>query len=127
VFCSVTCWEIHLPTANHREAWAVERTAPSQLEPDPPAPAVPGSGGAQPRRRLVRPPSTQAPLRGSDDEVLIIASRLKDYVRTRSGFNTSDRVLEPLSELVRRACDRAIERARREGRKTVLDRDLPDS
>lgn len=28
VFCSVTCWEVHLPAANHRQAWAEERTAP---------------------------------------------------------------------------------------------------
>ncbi len=28
VFCSVTCWEVHLPEANHRESWAEERTAP---------------------------------------------------------------------------------------------------
>jgi hypothetical protein len=32
VFCTVSCWEVHLPSANHRETWAVERTAPS--EPD---------------------------------------------------------------------------------------------
>jgi len=30
VFCSVTCWEVHLPGANHRETWAVEQTAPRQ-------------------------------------------------------------------------------------------------
>ena len=34
VFCSVDCWEIHLPTERHREAWAVEARAPSV--PDPP-------------------------------------------------------------------------------------------
>jgi len=28
VFCTVTCWEVHLPEANHRESWAEERTAP---------------------------------------------------------------------------------------------------
>lgn len=28
VFCSVDCWDAHLPLANHREAWAVEETAP---------------------------------------------------------------------------------------------------
>ena len=33
VFCSVSCWEVHLPDANHREAWAVERRAPTTLEP----------------------------------------------------------------------------------------------
>jgi histone H3/H4 len=58
--------------------------------------------------------------------VLIVASRLKDYVRARSGYNTSDRLLEPLSDIVRRIVDQAIESARREGRMTVLDRDLPD-
>ena len=28
VFCSVHCWDAHLPLANHREAWAVEEQAP---------------------------------------------------------------------------------------------------
>ncbi|HXV35501.1 MAG TPA: hypothetical protein VEC18_00005, partial [Myxococcota bacterium] len=28
-FCSVTCWEVHLPGANHRQAWAEERRAPT--------------------------------------------------------------------------------------------------
>jgi histone H3/H4 len=60
------------------------------------------------------------------EEVLIVASRLKDYVRTRSGYNTSDRVLEPLSEIVRRIMEQAIENARRDGRMTVLDRDIPN-
>jgi hypothetical protein len=57
-------------------------------------------------------------------EVLIIASRLKEYVRAASGFSTSDRALEPLSEIVREVCDRAIRKAAAEGRKTVLDRDI---
>jgi histone H3/H4 len=49
---------------------------------------------------------------------------LKQYIHGRSGFNTSERVLNPLSEIVRRVCDEAIEHAAREGRKTVLDRDI---
>ena len=28
VFCSVECWDAHLPTARHRDAWAVEKVAP---------------------------------------------------------------------------------------------------
>ena len=59
------------------------------------------------------------------EEVLIVASRLKDYVKARSGFNTSDRVLDPLSELVRKICDQAIKNAERDGRRTILDRDIP--
>jgi hypothetical protein len=58
-------------------------------------------------------------------DVLIIASRLKDYVRAKSGFNTSDGVLDPLSDIVRRVCDEAIRNAMRDGRRTVLDRDVP--
>jgi hypothetical protein len=58
-------------------------------------------------------------------DVLIVASRLKDFVRACSGFNTSDRVLDPLSDIVREVCEEAIRNAERDGRKTVLDRDIP--
>jgi hypothetical protein len=27
-FCTVECWEGHLPTARHRDAWAEEKRAP---------------------------------------------------------------------------------------------------
>jgi len=30
VFCSVSCWDAHLPFSRHREAWAIEATAPAQ-------------------------------------------------------------------------------------------------
>ncbi len=124
-FCTVSCWEVHLPSANHRESWAVERTAPTRAEAQA---AVAAASNPAPRRRLVRPAAAKSA--GSDEpreEVLIVASRLKDYVRAKAGFNTSDRVLEPLSEIVRRVCDRAIDHAAREGRRTVLDRDIPES
>ena len=32
VFCSVECWDGHLPTARHRDAWAVEKVAPRKGE-----------------------------------------------------------------------------------------------
>ncbi len=130
VFCSVECWEVHLPTANHREAWALEKRAPRVREEDGPA-SVPGPHGApRPKtRRVARPSdaSKSAPAPGpTSAPVLIVASRLKAYIRETSGFNTSERVLDPLSEHIRRICDRAVENASREGRKTVLDRDIPD-
>ena len=28
-FCTVSCWDAHLPFANHRESWAEERKAPT--------------------------------------------------------------------------------------------------
>jgi hypothetical protein len=125
-FCSVECWEVHLPSANHREAWAVERRAPASgaaavSTPRGPAASAAAAGG---RRVLVRgvapPPAPQPP-----EEILVIASRLKEYVRAKSGFNTSDGVLDPLSAIVRRVCDEAIRNAMRDGRRTVLDRDVP--
>jgi hypothetical protein len=121
-FCSVSCWEVHLPGANHREAWALERKAPLTAEAPSAAAAeeTPRAG----RRRLVRGPGA-AKETGPPREVLVVASRLKEYVRARSGFHTSDRVLEPLSDHVRRLTDQAIENARREGRMTILDRDVP--
>lgn len=117
-FCSVDCWEVHLPTANHRKAWAIESTAPAAAESD----AKPAEGGERGGRRRRQIHSRPAPAPG---EVLIVASRLKEFIRDRSGFNTSDRVLEPLSAIIRRVCEEAIQSARREGRRTVLDRDIP--
>jgi hypothetical protein len=126
VFCTLSCWEVHLPGANHREAWAVERRAPTTPEPAV-APAAGAARAPEPRgpRRIVVSPAAKKP-DPAPLEVLIVASRLKDYVRARSGYNTSDRVLEPLSDIVRRVVDQAIENARREGRITVLDRDVPE-
>jgi hypothetical protein len=135
VFCDVSCWEVHLPVARHREAWAEEMTAPRTAEPAPAksagaAKSTPSktSESRTPRRTLVREKEGGAPAGSGPEparEVLIVASRLKDYVRARSGMNTSDRVLGPLSEIVRQVCDEAIRNAERDGRKTVLDRDVP--
>ena len=121
-FCNLSCWEVHLPGANHREAWAVEKRAPMTPEAGTESAAA-GSGRV---RRLVRSTAPPPPAPALE-EVLIVASRLKEYVRLRSGYNTSDRVLEPLSEIVRRIADQAIENARRDGRMTVLDRDIPEA
>ena len=116
VFCSVDCWEIHLPTERHRESWAVEARAP--LEPDPPE--------GTPRKRRSRagaPPG--ATIEGKSGEVLVVVSRLKSYVKANSGFNTSDGVLSTLSDALRVICDESIENARRAERTTVLERDVP--
>ncbi len=118
VFCSDDCWGVHLPSANHREAWTVEKRAPSAAEQ-----AAEKEG--RPRRRLVASPGGAKD--ASAGEILIVASRLKRWVRKTSGFNTSDDVLGPLSEIVRKVCQDAIRNAERDGRKTVLDRDVPRS
>ena len=63
----------------------------------------------------------------NDKETLVVVSKLKSYVREQSGMNTSANVVPVLSELVRKWCDTAIENAKNDGRKTVMDRDFPNS
>jgi hypothetical protein len=125
-FCSTECWDAHLGYVNHRESWAEERRAPLTLE-APPAPAPPAAAAREPRRTVVSPPAAVPKVESRPQpprEVLIVASKLKAYVRERSDMNTSDRVFEVLSDEVRRLADRAIDEARRNERKTVLDRDF---
>lgn len=59
-----------------------------------------------------------------DGDVLIVVSKLKSYIQTKAGMNTSGAVPAVLSDIVRRAVDEAIEHARADGRKTVMDRDF---
>ena len=166
-FCSVVCWDSHLSTVRHRDAYAVEVKAPSReawaaeqavAAAQPPArpiaatpdrPMMAGGSGSitTPRpmptaptpatvvtRRVVgdASPATAAALEGSaaladtfEREVLIVVSKMKKYIKDRSGFNCSDAVAENLSDHVRAVCDEAIRAAGREERKTVLDRDVP--
>jgi len=127
-FCSVDCWDSHVPLLRHRDAWAVEQTAPTREEWE----REQSEERVQEERREARaaaPPPDPRPLapRGATDvphDVLIVVSKLKAYVRARSGMNTSDTVVDVLSDKVRELCDRALERAAQAGRKTLLDRDF---
>ena len=111
-FCSVSCWEVHLPTERHREAWAIEQQAPKHPEPI--------------REAVARSARTASETGRADrGEILIVASKLKAYIRSQSDYNTSDGVLGVLSDSVRKICDDAIANARRAERGTVMDRDVP--
>jgi len=61
------------------------------------------------------------------DAVLVVISKVKSYIRAKSGMNTSDGIVPVLSDHVRRLLDQAIDAAKADGRKTVLDRDLKSS
>jgi histone H3/H4 len=56
--------------------------------------------------------------------VLVVVSKLKAYVRERSGMSTSDAVMELLSDRLRALCNEAIRSAQRDGRRTVMERDF---
>lgn len=60
----------------------------------------------------------------AEDSVLVVVSKLKNYIRAKSEMNTAASVAPKLSEIVQTLCDQAIERARSDGRKTVMDRDF---
>jgi hypothetical protein len=145
VFCTVHCWERHLPGARHRDAAAVEAKSPTfqdwsrELESD--------SGGAipavatselqrQPNRVIIRDapgvskaqfpnkPAIHSKNDPLENEILVVVSKLKNYIRERSEMNTSESVMSVLSNRLRRLCDKAVESAKADGRKTVMDRDF---
>lgn len=165
VFCSVACWDSHVPVMNHKNAWAEEHQAPSfknwkelqeslglpinqDAKNNKTLPSKDGFDGkhandnqSTQRRILVQTSSYSNPLNSKvasaktepmleetdssqDGDILIVASKLKNYIKNKSNMNTSAVVLEVLSDHIRKLCDIAIRNAQKEGRKTVLDRDF---
>jgi len=130
VFCRMQCFETHLPGARHRDAGAIEKTSPTKIQAASEAATQGTSGERTPNRLMVRPGASSSASTASANphamprEVLVIASRLKEYVQARADMNTSASVLEVLSDHLRLLCDRATENARNDGRKTIMDRDL---
>lgn len=123
-FCSVECWDAHVPVMRHRDAWAEERRSPTEVEwqreqaEEEDEPARPAAAA----RPAASAPALQN--EGLPRDVLVVVSKLKAYIRARSGMNTSDTVLDVLSDRLRRLADQAIENAAADGRKTVMDRDF---
>ncbi len=156
-FCTVVCWDSHLGSVRHRDAYAVEAKAPSKeawareqastaaeaapaprppaaTSPSAPSPSAPSPSAAPVVRRVVgeASPVTAAALEGNvklsevtDKDVLVVVSKLKKYIKDRSGMNTSDGIVDVLSDHLRAICDEAIRAAGRDDRKTVLERDVP--
>lgn len=137
VFCSVDCWDEHVPLMRHKDAWTEQRRSPASPDADPensPTPASPGERRADaPSAAAATPPEAQPghpspPQQELDappaDEILVVASKVKTYIRQRSGLNTSAGVMEELSRRIRRMCDEAMRSALQNERKTVLDRDF---
>jgi histone H3/H4 len=89
-----------------------------------------------PRREDALPQAPEAPRRviiaskqtisssQESQEVLIVASKLKQYIKDKYDMNTAASVMDTLSKNVRRLTDRAAEKAKSEGRKTIMDRDF---
>ncbi len=78
-----------------------------------------------PRRILVGSNSkTKLNDQAFEQDILVVASKLKKYVKDKHGLNTSANVMQALSNIIRVSCDRAVDNAMKEGRKTLMDRDF---
>lgn len=136
-FCSISCWQAHLPILRHRDAWAEERRSPTRDQFEREKTEEVSIGKLLPETKtealspITPPPHPPQPepveieLNEKDlpEDILIVTSKLKKYIRARSGLNTSESVLQVLSDIVRRATDEAIQKAVQDGRKTVMGRD----
>ncbi len=122
-FCSVSCFDQHIPGARHKSAGAIEEKAPSEAEAKAATAAAEGPKGRRliPKQKLT-PPSNRQKSKGG--EVLVIASRMKEFISQQSDFNTSASVMDALSDHLRYVAMQAIDNAREDGRKTVMEQDL---
>lgn len=130
-FCSVPCWDAHVPDARHKDAWAEKQNAPRQAD------DVSGSadrvstavrrivlGATPPAQGLSGKPGAPEGESLSSDEVLIVVSKLKSFIKEQSTMSTSDGVLQVLSDYLRALSVRAIKSAAQNSRKTVMARDF---
>lgn len=104
---------------NHKDAGAFEKRAPTPTEWQ--KEQTPTSMSASP------PPQnmTSSPISGSiPHDILVVVSKTKDYVRAKHSLNTSQDVMEVLSDRLRAILDEASKRALQDGRKTLMDRDF---
>ena len=60
----------------------------------------------------------------NETEVLLVISKLKKYIKEKGDMSTSANVAPALSAKIRELCDQAIENAKSDRRKTVMDRDF---
>lgn len=57
-------------------------------------------------------------------ETLVVVSKVKAFIKKKAEMNTSANAMAALTQIVEKACEEAVENARRDGRKTVMDRDF---
>ncbi len=113
-----------MPGAKHRDAGAIEKLSPASAHTHVEA--------AGPKRIIVSGNSPSVAVGGKkssmmSNEVLVVVSKMKQYIRDISEFNTAEDVNQLLSEIIRAECDKAIAKARADGRKTVMARDFKQS
>jgi len=57
-------------------------------------------------------------------DVFVVTSKVKKLIKSSGGCNTSSETIEVLSKAVERLCEKGVESAKSDGRKTVMARDI---
>lgn len=57
-------------------------------------------------------------------ENLVVVSKVKALIKEKADMNTSASVMAALTRIVEEQCEKAIENAKKDRRKTVMDRDF---
>lgn len=131
VFCKISCFDAHVPVMNHKDAGAIEKRSPSlkEFEREQDAQvaraanaAANAAASAERQTAMSTPPTPTGNVKR--DEILVVVSKTKDYVRATTGLSTSESVMEVLSNKIRSLLDDATKRAIQDGRKTLMDRDF---
>ncbi len=57
-------------------------------------------------------------------DILIVTSKVKKFIKEQGQMNTSGETVDVLSKAVEKICQKGIENAKADGRKTVMARDI---
>ena len=57
-------------------------------------------------------------------EVLVVTSKVKNFIKSKGECNTAGETIEAISTAVEKILDEAIKNAKAQGRKTVMARDV---
>jgi histone H3/H4 len=60
----------------------------------------------------------------AEKENLVVASKVKAYIKTTADMKCSAAVIDVLSDKIREMCDTAVEKAKAAKRKTVQEKDF---
>ena len=57
-------------------------------------------------------------------DVLVVTSKVKKLIKEKGQMNTSAETVDVLSQAIERLCQKGIDSAKADGRKTVMARDI---
>ena len=121
-FCSVDCWDVHRSIMSHKSAGADEYESPTREN-------WKAELAGAPRIKMV---SKAKDINSSGikshaidtEDVLVVVSKLKQFIKDSSGLSTAADVIPVLSDIIRLECQKAAQNAHRDERKTLMARDF---